>query len=414
MAGTWVEGVSLAPPSGSGAGDGAGHEDLVTGRVCPIIQYGNRMSGLSASPPPRRTGRLLSSRARLYRTIRTAHLEQVRELAPATIIYRATRYDFDPSAAVGLDLRRAGPIRAAVMLARSTVTEIEVNEPLMRYGVRGAALAVAALRLRAGFGGRRASIVSYGIENFDPFSVPRPGIRSWLSGALDLGLTRFVWRSLDRMVFGTTASRDLYHRVLGPLRDPAAEVVIPTLPASCDCADTGRSGDRAIFVGAFSVRKGFDLLESAWPHVLERRPASRLHLLGKGPLEAAARAWADRDSTVDLEVDPSRARIHARLRGSQVLVLPSQPQPTWREQVGRPITEGLSHGCSIVTTSETGLASWLAGHGHSVVAAGGEAAELAAAIVGQLERHRPPGDVTKDLPARDGRFAADDRLFAVD
>lgn len=370
------------------------------------------MSGPSASPVLRRTGRLRSTRARLYRTIRTAHLEQVRELTPATVIYRATRYDFDTTAAVGLDLRRAGPVRAAVMLARSTVTEFEVNEPLMRYGVRGAALAVAALRLRGALGGPRASIVSYGIENFDPFSPPRDGLRSRSSAVLDLALTRFVWARLDRMAFGTTASRDLYHRVLGPLGDRASEIVIPTLPAACDCADTGRSGDRVIFVGAFSGRKGFDVLERAWPHVLERRPASRLHVLGKGPLEAAARSWADRDGTIDLEVDPSRQRIHERLRGSQVLVLPSQPQSTWREQLGLPITEALSHGCSIVTTAETGLASWLEGHGHSVIAAGGSETELAEAIVAQLDRRRPSADVTADLPERDGRLAADDWLFA--
>ncbi|MBC7723501.1 MAG: glycosyltransferase family 4 protein [Burkholderiaceae bacterium] len=368
------------------------------------------MSGPSASPSARHPS--LSSRARLYQTIRTAHLEQVRELAPATVIYRATRYDFDESAAAGLDLLRAGPVRAAVLLASSAVVEFEVNEPLMRYGIRGAALAVAALRLRAALGGRRAVIVTYGIENFDPFSPPRHGLRARASAAVDAALTRYVWRRVDRMVFGTEASHKLYHRVLGRFGQPAAQIVIPTLPSACSCAGPDRDANRVIFVGAFSARKGFDLLEAAWPLVVEQRPDARLHLLGKGPLEPSARAWAARDTTVDLEVDPARTRIHERLRASQVLVLPSQPQPTWQEQVGRPILEGLAHGCSIVTTTETGLASWLATHGHSVIAPRGSAAELATAILTQLRNGPDRSDVLGSLPVRDGRLAADDWLFA--
>ena len=67
-----------------------------------------------------------------------------------------------------------------------------------------------------------------------------------------------------------------------------------------------------------------------------------LALLGKGALEQEARALSVAQPSVTLEVDPPRPRIHSVLDDSRVLVLWSQPSPTWREQVGLPIVEGLS------------------------------------------------------------------------
>jgi glycosyltransferase involved in cell wall biosynthesis len=81
-------------------------------------------------------------------------------------------------------------------------------------------------------------------------------------------------------------------------------------------------------------------------------------VIGAGRLLPEVRAWADGRDDVDLEIDPPRARVHEAMRESSVLVLLSQPHGHWREQVGLPIVEGLAHGCEVVTTSETGLASW--------------------------------------------------------
>jgi glycosyltransferase involved in cell wall biosynthesis len=90
-------------------------------------------------------------------------------------------------------------------------------------------------------------------------------------------------------------------------------------------------------------------------------------------------------------------------------VLPSQPSATWREQVGLPIVEGLSYGCTIVTTTETGLAGWLSEHGHRVVAADADDGELAAAVAAALLN--PVEDVVASLPDHDGRLAADAWMF---
>ena len=96
----------------------------------------------TASRPPARTA---LPRVRLYETLRTAHLERAHELAPASIVYRRRRYDFDSDLARGLDLVEAGPARAAWVLARSDVREVEVNEPLMVSSLRRTALALAAV-----------------------------------------------------------------------------------------------------------------------------------------------------------------------------------------------------------------------------------------------------------------------------
>ena len=89
----------------------------------------------------------------------------------------------------------------------------------------------------------------------------------------------------------------------------------------------------------------------------------------------------------------------------------AQPTTTWREQVGLPLVEALSYGCTVVTTNETGLAGWLADHGHQVVPGAAATAELAAAVVRALRAPLTVGAVLASLPAEDGRLAADRWLF---
>ncbi|WP_432544516.1 glycosyltransferase [Kineococcus sp. SYSU DK002] len=350
-------------------------------------------------------------RVRLYRTLRTAHLEQALQLHPAVIVYSRRRYDFDDALAARLDLVHAGPWRAAALLLRRGAAEVEVNEPLMRMAVRATAVAVAAARVRGLLTGRQPRLVSYGIENLDPFGAPRDA-RAALAAHLDRALTRFVWGQLDRFVYGTEAARDLYARLLPPFGDPAGHRLLPTLPQPCDCPPAPRDRSAVLFLGAFSPRKGFGLLREAWPAVRDAAPGAHLHLAGQGAQAAEAAAWAEADRTVELSLDPPRPLVHAALRRAQVLVLPSQPQPGWREQLGLPLTEALAHGCTVVTTDETGLAPWLRAHGHTVVPAGGSPGELAGAVAAALRAARPAAGVLADLPARDGRLAADDWLFA--
>ncbi|MBX0299471.1 glycosyltransferase [Cryobacterium sp. 1639] len=357
-------------------------------------------------------GAILADRARLYQTVRSAHLERARQLAPATILHRGTRYDFDAALADGLDLVAAGPVRAAWLLARSSVRQLEVNEPLMMLSLRRTALAIAALRARALIGGPRVRCVSYAIENANPLGRPVAGWAARMRRIEQRTLARFVWSSLDSVAFGTDAARTLYSSALPARSGPGRSIVIPALPAACDCQGEARDDvPRVLFLGALAERKGFPLVLAAWPYLKVRMPTARLTVVGTGALADSARAAAAADPTIEVIIAPSRADIHSQLRRSRVLVLPSQPAPGWREQVGLPICEGLAHGCSIVTSTETGLAGWLEAHGHGVLAPGEPAGVLADELVAALRLDRSAASVLDDLPHTDGRLAADDWLF---
>lgn len=353
---------------------------------------------------------VLERRVRLYRTLRTAHLERALELTPATIVYRERRYDFDDALAARLDIVQAGPLKAALLLLRDRVDELEINEPLMRSSARTTAAALVALRLRNALARRRTAVVTYAIENLDPFAVQASGLRSRLRRAIDLLLTKLIWRNVDRIAFGTAGARELYRARLAGGR--ASATLIPALPEPCaSCPVQDADGLRVLFLGALSDRKGFPLVMAAWPQIRAAANSASITVIGKGPMEGLARDWAAREPEVDLIIDPPRSIIHQELRRAAVLVLPSQPQPSWREQVGLPITEALAHGVPVVTTTETGLADWLVEHGHGVIPATGSAADLAVAVATQLKESSSRASILDSLPRRDGRLAADDWLF---
>ncbi|MEV8213000.1 glycosyltransferase family 4 protein [Leifsonia sp. NPDC077715] len=339
--------------------------------------------------------------------VRTAHLERAHEFSPASIVYREKRYDYDPALEAGLDIVRAGDVRAALLLARSGVETLEVNEPLMISAAARSALAIAAVRVAGTLRRRRTSVVSYAIENLYP-PVPA-SLKGRIGRRARLVLARFVHANLDRLAFGTDASRELYRRAFGS--GGATTTTIPALPSAVHQDTTRGRPSLAVFLGAFDERKGLPLLLDAWPLVRERRADARLLLMGKGPLESLAREAAATDTSIELLVDPPRDTISDALAGAKVLVLPSQRRPRWREQVGLPIVEGLAAGCVVVTTSETGLADWLTDEGHFVIPADADAATLAAAVSGALGDGRAPADLLAALPSTDGRRAADDWLF---
>ncbi|MGN6407161.1 MAG: glycosyltransferase family 4 protein [Curtobacterium sp.] len=357
------------------------------------------------------TGGIGARRIRVYDQVRTAHLERARQLDPAAIVYRRRRYDFDDGIAVGLDVHRVSTLGALLALFRSRALEVEINEPMSEGAVFTAA-ALLGLALRRATGGPRALVVTYAIANLDPAvalrRIRRPRARALL--AVYTALSRRIWRRIDRIVYGTDAARELYHEAFGTRR-ALDETTIPALPVGRQLGDRQKRPDSVVFLGALAERKGFPLLLAAWPAVVAQRPAARLTILGKGAMAQLADQAAARDGSISVELDPPRERIFEALDETAVLVLPSQPTPTWREQVGLPIVEGLASGCSIVTTTETGLADWLVAHGHAVIDPSAGPTALATAILEQLDHGRDPSDVLADLPDVDGRLAADAWLF---
>ncbi|WP_247046679.1 glycosyltransferase [Arthrobacter rhizosphaerae] len=354
-------------------------------------------------------------RARLYESLRTAHLERAHQLAPAAIIFRRRRYDFDADLTHGLELVEAGPLKAAIVLARSRVRALEVNEPLLLSSLPATAVVLLMLGLRRLFGGQRVMVVSYAIANSDPFKERlHLTWKSSVRNIIERKLAVLVWKRLDRVAFGTQTALETYYELL-PASEHLEKVLIPALPSACSCQhQENRETNRVIYLGDFSARKGFPLVLAAWPAVLHTNPSARLTIIGKGALVQDALSSAAADSSIEVVVDPPRQEIHRQLRRAQVLVLPSQSTPIWREQVGLPIVEGLAHGCSIVTTTETGLASWLARQHHSVLPSECSSDALAKAIEHQLEVAAPARDITATLPEQDGRLAADVWLFEAD
>jgi hypothetical protein len=350
-------------------------------------------------------------RVRVYWSLRTAHLERARVLAPASILYRARRYDFDEALAAGLDLIPGSTVAMATTLARSRVTELEVTEPLMRSGLPRCAAAIAVVRGAGWLRREPTRVVSYAIENLDPYGQARPAsVKGRLRRRIDVILMGWVARRLDRVAFGTESAQELYRRRFGDAMR-ADSALIPALPSACECGSVGpRRARHVVFVGALTERKGIDLLVQAWPAVLLAEPDAELTIVGKGPLAALAESLAAEHDHVRLVVDPPRTQIHEILGTGTVLVLLSQRTPHWREQVGLPIVEALAHGLSVVTTSETGLASWLAAHGHHVLSSA-SVADVASAVTAAIRAPLAPAQVIASLPAQDGRIEADRWLF---
>jgi glycosyltransferase involved in cell wall biosynthesis len=295
-----------------------------------------------------------------------------------------------------------------MMLRRSDLDALEVNEPLMRSSIAATALAVFAVRaLRR----RPPRIVTYAIENADPFGTAGASWKRRLRVRFERRLSVYIWKRLDAVAFGTDGARALYRELL-PARPRRRATLIPALPARPDDLSSAPRGETVVFLGAFVPRKGLPLLLDAWPLVIAARPDARLHLIGKGSLEESAHAAAAAHASIDVVIDPPRAEIRRTLRSSRVLALPSQPSPAWREQVGLPIVEGLEAGCAIVTTDETGIAPWLAAHGHGVVAGTATAPQLARAIIEQLASGDRAEEIAASLPVEDGRLGADEWMFA--
>lgn len=308
---------------------------------------------------------------------------------------------------------QANPLKAAIMLARISPETLEINEPLMLSSLPGSFLALNGLRIGSLFTGKKTIVVTYAIGNTSPFrQMATNKFRTQLRRKMESVLARLVLHRIDRLAFGTEAAQSLYHEILPARPHGMTEKLIPALPAPCACNPLIAPEDnRVIYLGDLSHRKGFPALVEAWPGVLAQQPDARLTILGKGAMEDLAHSMEARHPSVEVHIDPERAEIHRQLRRAKVLVLPSQATPTWREQVGLPIVEGLAHGCRIVTTTQTGLASWLSDHGHSTLEPDIDPAMLAETLRTHLCSPMDKDSVCATLPDQDGRLAADVWLF---
>jgi glycosyltransferase involved in cell wall biosynthesis len=352
------------------------------------------------------------ARIRIYAGLRSAHLERFPHMTPARVLYTSHRDDFDESLADPANPPEAvGRLRALGELLARHHDVVEINEPAL-VGSWGSLLAqVAAARLRAVLARRPTAVVTYCIGNADPAAEVQARWRLPPAAArvATTATYRLLVRGIDRMAFGTAGSAEAYRRYVDPDRLRTETRLFEALPSPCPCLGSGsvRNPTQVLFVGSLVPRKGVDETMVAWDALRSRRPDAMLRIIGRGRLEPEVAAWAAARPEVDLEIDPPRARVHEVLRESAVVVLLSQPWGHWREQIGLPILEGLSHGCEIVTTSETGLATWLAGHGHAVVAPDSAPDQVAGHLDAALHRAGTRHGSLDELPLTDARIAAD-------
>lgn len=345
--------------------------------------------------------------------LRTQQLEFLPEMTPGRLVYNGEKYDFsasylDPSTMV----RRSG--RETVRtIQRGDYDRLELNEPTMIHLWRRLvpyALAFRMVRIRATFSRReKPLLVLYAIDNLNVRSAyieqghGPAKLRSWVFDRV----FRSLVRSIDRLAFGTPGAEEMYQTLAGRALRHTETKLFPELDRPCQCADPDKDPDLVLFVGALDDRKGVIQLISAWPSVLKARPTTRLVIIGKGKHRDRVAQWAEDRPEVTFIFDPERAEIHRWYRSARTVVLLSQPHPRWREQVGLPITEGLSHGCAIVASTETGVASWLTEHGHWVISPHARAEDVSQAVCAALDSESSASDVLADLPGETTRITAD-------
>nr|WP_276511477.1 glycosyltransferase [Curtobacterium pusillum] len=232
------------------------------------------------------------------------------------------------------------------------------------------------------------------------------------AAAVLIGATARV--TIDRIAFASAAARDAYARL--PFTAGIEQATTIELPRPA-ASRTEATPLTCVFVGVMEERKGVRELMGAWTTVETMLPGARLVMVGPGPLQAEAASWA--------AASPGSRHVVGRLphaeattilQAGTVLVAPSVPDGRWKEQIGLPIKEALAAGLTVVTTAQTGLAPWLAEHGHEVVGLDRPAfrGRLAFAIARALRAPLDRDAVRSTLPRRDGRLSADAWLHGAE
>jgi glycosyltransferase involved in cell wall biosynthesis len=285
---------------------------------------------------------------------------------------------------------------------------LELPEPLWTRFVPRWILFAALWRLRRLRGIRTPEVVFFAIENQTPDVALLGSVRlARVFGRPLIAALGFVVKRLaTRAAFGTEAAAANYTGLLAgggvktrlcrdlPLRRFAVKPPAEPLTAA--------------FAGRLEDRKGILELLIAWRHVESVLPRATLRIFGDGPRRHEVELWSrERPLTRIFHGMVPREQVIEEVARCVVLVAPSVRSGRWREQVCLAIQEGLCTGATIVTTSETGLASWLQARGHWVVEPEALSADLGVAIVAALQAPLPSADVLDALPAHHGRLVAD-------
>jgi glycosyltransferase involved in cell wall biosynthesis len=345
---------------------------------------------------------------RVFPELRAAHVERAEDMLPGTTLYFTQKYDLGATPS-GHEFVRVSLPQAIVKVARSRAQKLELPEPLwLRYYPGNFVLGLT-WRVSGLLRGRRRSASAYSIENNDVDALLFSG-RSVPTLVRKIALAAFGLTAravYGRLAYGSDGARETYESI--PFLRGVTSRTFLELPAPRSTVSGEAQPGRAVFVGRLEERKGVERLMDAWPAVEEAVPGAVLEIVGDGPLSGEVSDWCrqnERQRVASGALD--HATVLRRLEVASVLVAPSQRDGRWREQIGLPISEALSTGLTIVTTSETGLADWLRSTGHHVVLADARDHDaLSGALIRAIERPLDRASVLESLPSTLGRIEAD-------
>jgi glycosyltransferase involved in cell wall biosynthesis len=131
---------------------------------------------------------------------------------------------------------------------------------------------------------------------------------------------------------------------------------------------------RVLFVGVLERIKGFDVLAASWQRVREALPDAELHVVGTGTLASVADELAGGGAEWTASAD--RAGIVDALDRATLLCLPSRA-----EGLGRVVIEAMLRGRAVVGADAGGIPDLVDDDRTGVLAAPGDPASLAAALL---------------------------------
>lgn len=356
------------------------------------------------------------SSIRIRPELRAAQVERASLMTPALTIYFDEKYDLGTTE-ISSAFQKMRFTSALAFLFNHRGVVLEVPEPLWLRFLPKTLLLAAVWKISGVLTRRRRIVATYAIENNELANLisPRRALPSlvlrgagWVVG----GVTSLL---VDRIAYGSTASRSSYQKLPGMLH--LESQIIEELPARRDdfTADENPPHPRAMFVGELDHRKGLPELLRAWARVEQAEPSAHLTIVGSGPMTKEAELWAaSKPDSRTFAGFVQHQDLPPLIARSTVLVAPSVRDGRWREQIGLPIVEALSAGLTVVTTDETGLATWLRDNGHTVVPLASVRDQLPGSLVEALTNPLDKVTVTQSLPRVAGRISSDQWLHSHD
>jgi glycosyltransferase involved in cell wall biosynthesis len=214
---------------------------------------------------------------------------------------------------------------------------------------------------------RRPLVLAFSMEN----EVTLPA--GWRGRAI-----RFLWRRIDILAAGATATIESFGAAGLPRSTPAVPLVAAVAGPPADLGErTPHERFRIAYVGRLVPEKGVPELVEA----VRDLPDVELALAGPGPLESELRALAEtaayRGRLTVLGLT-GREGVWQLLRDADLLALLSRSRPGWREQFGYVLGEAMAVGTPLLGSDSGAIPEVVGGAG--LVVREGSAADAAEAI----------------------------------